>query len=108
MSQQHDVRHGTRSGWAVRPQVLFAIAVGACFAVCGLSTALLPAEAVMPLVVTAFLVCAAAIGVLAWRRGSDDRNDVTCTDAAGALVLIGAFAAAATIEPEHLVRLVAG
>jgi hypothetical protein len=108
MSQQHDVRNATRSGWEIPPRVLFAIAVGVCFVVCGLSKALLPAELVMPLVVTALLVCAAAIGVVAWRRSGDDRNDVTCADAAGALVLIGAVTAAATIEPQQLVRLVAG
>jgi len=111
MSQQHDVRRGrqvgsTPRGRTVRPQVMFAIAIAICLSVCGLSQALLPADAVIPLAVSACLACAAALGLIAWRRRDEDLNDVTCADAAGALVLIGAFAAATAIGPEQLMRLV--
>lgn len=59
----------------------------------------------MPLVATAFIALAALSGLIAWRTPIGGRQELTYTDVAGALMLIGAFAAAA-IEPEQMVRLV--
>ena len=61
----------------------------------------------MPIVSSLLLVFAGAFGVIAWRRGRMNPDNVTYADVAGALVLIGLFAAA-TIEPDQLVRLVDG
>ena len=59
----------------------------------------------MPLVATVFFLLAAVLVPLAWlRRGMNPLN-VTYADVAGALTLIGVFAAAA-IEPEQMVRLI--
>ena len=51
------------------------------------------------------LAFAALFGAIAWRRERKNSDNVTYADVAGALTLIGLFAAA-TIEPEQLVRLV--
>ena len=75
-----------RSGWAVAIRML-------------------PPDAVVPAVSTLVLCFAALFGAIAWRRGRMDPANVTYADVAGALTLIGLFAAA-TIEPEQLVRLV--
>lgn len=75
------------------------------FAAWGISQAMLPFDMVMPFVATLFLVLAALLGLVAWRHRDMDPADVTYADAAGALTLIGFFAAA-TIDPDQLVRLV--
>jgi hypothetical protein len=85
----------------------FAIATVAGFGAWGLSTAVLPPDAVMPLVATLFFGFAALFALRAWQRGQPDPERVTYADVAGALILIGTCAAA-TIEPEQLVRLVEG
>ncbi len=97
--------HATRDGSVAGPQLAFAGAVLLGFAVCGASKAMLPSDLVMPLVASAFLVIAAALGLVAWRHRGMDPRQVTYTDVVGALTLIGVFAAAA-IEPEQMVRLV--
>ena len=59
----------------------------------------------MPLVSTLLLVLAASFGATAWWRGWMDPDGVTYRDVAGALTLIG-LCAAATIEPEQMMRIV--
>jgi hypothetical protein len=67
--------------------------------------ATLPVDMVMPIVATTFLILAAALAFVAWRWRSLDPTQVGYLDAAGALTLIGCFAAT-TIDPDQLVRLV--
>jgi hypothetical protein len=87
------------------PQAGFFGATVTGFAVWAVSFALLPAEMVMPVVATLFLVLAAVLAGVAWFNRGMDPAQVTYADAAGALTLIGFFAAA-TIDPDQLVRLV--
>ena len=90
----------------IGPEAAFlAAALFGCL-VCTISWAVLPAGVALPLAATAFLVCGAGLALLSWRRPFD-RLQVNYLDVAGALTLIGCFAAAG-IEPEQLVRLVEG
>jgi hypothetical protein len=98
---------GGRARVGFGPQELFAAAAVAGFALWIASRALLSPDAVVPVVATVFLALAAVVGVIAWRRGRMNPDNVTYTDVAGALTLIG-VCAAATIDPEQMVRLVAG
>jgi hypothetical protein len=87
------------------PRLGFAVAILACAVVWVASTRALPSDAVMPAVSTVLLGFAALFGVIAWRRGRTDSANVTHADVAGALTLVG-LCAAATIEPDQMVRLV--
>ena len=87
------------------PEVGFLAATVACFGAWGISQAILPSDMTMPIVATLFLVLACVLGLVAWRHRGADPAGITYADAAGALTLIGFFAAA-TIDPEQLVRLV--
>lgn len=87
------------------PRLGFAVASLACAVVWVFSTRTLPPEAVMPAVTTALLGFAALFGAIAWRRGRMDSASVTHADVAGALTLVG-LCAAATIDPDQMVRLV--
>ena len=95
-------RHRERA--TVGPQRVFAAAALAGFAAWVGSRAMLPADAVVPVVSTLILLLAATIGVIAWRRGRMNPDNVTYADVAGALTLIG-LCAAATIDPDQLIRL---
>jgi hypothetical protein len=97
-------RRRARAGFG--PQALFAAAAVAGLALWVASRALLSPDAVVPVVATLFLALAAVVGVIAY-RGRMNPDNVTYTDVAGALTLIG-LCAAATIDPEQMVRLVAG
>ena len=88
------------------PELAFAGATLAGFAAWVASSMTLPPGLIMPAVATLFLALAAALSVTAWRRKTDP-NHVTYADVAGALTLIG-ICAAATIDPDQLVRLVGG
>jgi hypothetical protein len=87
------------------PRLGFAAAILACVLGWSIAARVLPPDAVMPAVSTLLLVFAALFGVIAWRRERMNPGEVSFADVAGALTLIGLFAAA-TIEPEQLVRLV--
>jgi hypothetical protein len=65
---------------------------------------MLPSGMAMPIVATLFLLLACMFGAVAWRHGGWTGTGITYADAAGALALIGFFAAA-TIDPDQLVRL---
>ena len=101
-----------RSAWADQdrlagtdPRLGFAVAILACAVVWVVSRRTLPPDAVMPAVSTVLLGFAALFGVIAWRRGRMDSANVTHADVAGALTLVG-LCAAATIDPDQMVRLV--
>ncbi len=87
------------------PQAGFLGATITGFAAWGGALVLLPADMVMPAVATLFLLMAAGLAVVAWSRRGMDPAQVTYADAAGALTLIGFFAAV-TIDPDQLLRLV--
>jgi hypothetical protein len=87
------------------PRLGFAVAILTCVLGWAVATRMLPADAVLPTVSTLLLGFAALFAIIAWRRGRMNPGNVTYADVAGALTLIGLFAAA-TIEPEQMVRLV--
>jgi hypothetical protein len=87
------------------PELAFGGAVFACFAAWGASTVTLPPDLIMPVVATLFLVFAAVLAMFSRRNRDPDSNQVTYADVAGALTLIG-LCAAATIDPDQMVRLV--
>jgi hypothetical protein len=99
-------RRSAEAGHRPPAELVFAGAVLVGFAVAIISKAMLSADLVMPLVASTYLVLAAVLGLVAWWSRGMDPNRVTYADVAGALTLIGVFAAAA-IEPEQMVRLVA-
>jgi drug/metabolite transporter (DMT)-like permease len=66
----------------------------------------IPREAWVPAAATLLFVFAAAIALIAWLRPTPHRH-FTYWDAAGVLTFIG-ICAAATVEPEQMVQLVAG
>jgi hypothetical protein len=68
---------------------------------------LLPHNLLMPAIGTLLFVLAAIFALVAWVRCSTDEYQVTYWDVAGALALIG-ICAAALVEPDQLVQLVAG
>jgi hypothetical protein len=88
----------------IGPQIAFASALVLGFATWSASRTLLSSDAVMPVVSTLFLVLAGICGLIAWRRGRMDPGNVSYTDVAGALTLIG-LCVAATIDPEQMIRL---
>jgi hypothetical protein len=98
--------YGQRSDpLGIGPQLAFATAVLAGVAFWIGLTVTLPADFVMPGVATLLLVFAAGLAAVAWHRRSQDPTRVTYSDVAGALVLIG-LCAAATIDPDQMVRIV--
>jgi hypothetical protein len=90
----------------VGPQIGFAAATFAGFAAWSGLIVSVHSDLVMPLIATMFLVFAAGFAVMAWRNRGEDPTRVTYADVAGALTLIGLFAAS-TIDPDQLVRIVA-
>ena len=98
-------RQGVSRQGVLGPHLGFFAAILAGVAVCGLSRATLQADLVMPLVSSLLLALAALFGAAAWWRGWMDPNGVTYRDVAGALTLIG-LCAAATIEPDQMLRIV--
>jgi ABC-type Mn2+/Zn2+ transport system permease subunit len=96
--------HGCSLG--VRPEWGFAAATLATFAAWAATSATMASDWVMPIVASVFFAFAAAFGFVAyWQRSRADLTRVTYADVAGALTLIG-ICAAATIDPEQMVRLV--
>jgi cation transporter-like permease len=89
----------------IGPQVGFAATTFAGFAAWSGLIVSVSTEMIMPILATMFLVSAAGFSVVAWRRRGEDPTRVTYADVAGALTLIGLFAAS-TIDPDQLVRAV--
>ncbi len=88
------------------PQIGFAVAVIAGFAAWSGFIVPIDTGLAMPVFATLLLAFAVVFGIVAWRYGTNDPTRVTYADVAGALTLIGLFAAA-TIEPDQLAGLVA-
>ena len=86
------------------PQLGFAAAMIAGAAAWITAKAMLPPDAVMPIVGTLLLTLAGAFALIAWRHGPMNPNNVTYRDVAGALTLIG-LCAAATIDSDQMMRL---
>src|SRR5688572_13466998 len=87
----------------IGPQVGFAAATFTGFAAWSGLVVTVPNEMIMPVLATMFLVFAAGFAVVAWRSRGEDPTRVTYADVAGALTLIGLFAAS-TIDPDQLIR----
>ena len=87
------------------PELAFGGVVFASFAAWGASSMTLPPDLIMPVVATLFLAFAAVLAMFARRDLNLDSGQVTYADVAGALTLIG-LCAAATIDPDQMVRLV--
>ena len=87
------------------PQVLFAGALVLAAVAWLLIERNFRTDLSMPLAVTLLFAAAAATASIAWLRGGVSREQVNYWDVAGALTLIG-ICAAATIDPEQLVRIV--
>jgi hypothetical protein len=102
-TRPHCPERGERRG--VTPEIAFAAAAFAVFVTWSCLMATVPAQHVMPAIATMFLIFATGFGVVAWRYRDDNAYRVTYADVAGALTLIGLFAAA-TIDPDHLVRII--
>ena len=99
-------RYGQRSDpLGIGPQVGFAAATFAGFAAWSGLIVSVPVGWIMPVLATMFLTFAAGFAVIAWRYRREDPTRVTYADVAGALTLIGLFAAS-TVDPEQLVRIV--
>ncbi len=100
-------RHDVPLGDAVLsgPRIAFLASAVGIAAVWILANGWLQRDLVIPAVSTLSFVLAAAFAILAWWRRAEDPSQVTYGDVAGALVLVG-LCAAATIEPDHLVRAV--
>jgi hypothetical protein len=98
------VDHGT-DPLGIGPQLGFAAATFSAFAAWSGLIVTIPNDLVMPVITTLFLVFATGFGLVAWRRRGEDPTRVTYADVAGALTLIGLFAAS-TIDPDQLVRAV--
>ena len=97
--------HSQRIGrFAAGPELTFAATIFAAAGAWLGMAAVVQADLVVPLVATLLLVLAAGLALVAWHRGGEDRARVGY---AGALTLIG-LCAAATIDPDQLVRVVAG
>lgn len=90
---------------SIGPQTAFLAAVMAAAGV--LLTGLVPGSLLMPAVSVLLFVLALVFALVAWIRCSTDEYGVTYWDVAGALAFIG-ICTAALVEPDQLVRLVAG
>ena len=92
---------------ALGPPLAFFAAIVATAVTAGTAAGTLPWDAVLPLIATVLFIFAAAVAAFAWRqRKAREQASLTYLDVAGALTLIGIFAAA-LIEPEQMVRVVA-
>jgi hypothetical protein len=100
-------RERTRSGDpALGPQFVLIGALAAVLTVGAVFHQTMAGDALLPGLSTLFFILAAAVALIAWRRPVPGR-DFSYWDAAGILTLIG-IGMAAAVEPEQMVRLVAG
>ena len=91
----------------IGPQLTFAAAIFAGVAVWASLSITLPPDLVVPIMATLSFGFAAALAFVASLRGCENPASVTYADVAGAITLIG-VCIAATIEPEQMLRVVAG
>jgi hypothetical protein len=91
---------------AIGPQLVLAGALAAVLTVGAVFRHAIPDDALLPALSFAFFILAAAVAMIAWQRPVPARQ-FSYWDAAGVLTAIGIVVAAA-VEPEQMVRLVAG
>ena len=91
---------------AISPLLTLTGALAASLAVIALTHHRMPVDAVLPAVVLLFFILSATVALIAWRRPVPPRQ-FSYWDAAGVLTLLG-VCVAASVEPEQMVRLVAG
>ena len=106
MASTHDLVRQTKRS-ARGPHIAFVASVLLVFAVLAVSGRALPQDLVTPLIVTLLFGLAALVAIAARRKRRPAPAQLTYWDVAGALVLIG-VGLSALIEPEQMVRLVAG
>jgi len=87
---------------------LFFAAIGATAVAAALVARAISADFVLPVVSTSLFVAAALLAAIGWpRRKAKPQSSVTYWDVAGALILIGIFAAA-LVDPGRLVDVTMG
>jgi hypothetical protein len=87
---------------------VFAAAILAAGALWFFTAMTWPHDVVLPLVSSFLFLCSALIAFMAWRRGRRRYPQlVDYWDVAGAVTLVG-ICVATLVEPEQMVRLVAG
>ena len=91
----------------IGPQLTFAAAIFAGLTTWIVLSTTVTADLVVPIMATLSFGFAAALAVVAWLRFNENPARVTYADVAGAITLIG-VCIAATIEPEQMLRIVAG
>jgi hypothetical protein len=91
---------------AVGPQLVLTGALAAVVTVAAVFHPTMSPEALLPGVSVLFLVVAAGVALIAWQRPVPARQ-FSYWDAAGILTLVGILVASA-VEPDQMVRLVAG
>jgi hypothetical protein len=94
------------SGPAVGPQLVLTGVLAAVLTVGAVFHHTMSNDALLPALCLAFFILAAAVAMIAWQHPLPARQ-FTYWDAAGVLTVIGIVIAAA-VEPEQMVRLVAG
>src|ERR671937_747687 len=86
---------------ALGPRLAFAASVLTSFAALAAPATVLPRDLALPLTATALFALAGLIAIVGWRGGHGcDHGPVTYRDVAGALTLIGTFAAS-LIDPDQ-------
>jgi len=90
------------------PRLAFAISVLIAFAALAAPTTIVPSDLARPLASTLLFTLAGLIAIVGWRGGHEgDQGPLTYRDVAGALTLIGTFAAS-LIDPDQMVRVAEG
>jgi hypothetical protein len=105
VSPSRDYRVRPHTDPLLGPRAAFLISIAATASI--IPSGLLPDPLLMPVISMLLFVLAMVFALIAWIRCSTDEYAVSYRDVAGALAFIG-IGAAALVEPEQLVRLVAG
>ena len=98
--------HASSGDPALGPQLVLIGALAAILAVGAVFHQTMAGDALLPGLSTLFFIMAAAVALIAWQRPMPIRR-FSYWDAAGILTLMG-IGMAAAVEPEQMVRLVAG
>ena len=107
MTITNPLRVPARSGDpALGPQLVLIGALAAILTVGAVFHQTMAGDALLPGLSTLFFIMAAAVALIAWQRPVPVRH-FSYWDAAGILTVIG-IGMAAAVEPEQMVRLVAG
>jgi hypothetical protein len=107
MTITNPLRVRARSGEPVLgPQLVLICALAAILTVGAAFHQTMSGDALLPGLSTLFFIMAAAVALIAWQRPMPARH-FSYWDAAGVLTVIG-IGMAAAVEPEQMVRLVAG